>query len=375
MARSAPILWLLWSLWAISARAEKLFEGTGSYKSIVGIQELNHQGFFSRATNVTTEQRLRLEGTAHWNGFRLELANETSLTIQSPLRPIQPLPDGIPRAAWNTRWKLVDNDGTSLVTRLDRANLKWSDGSLALIAGKQVVALGVGHLFTAVSQTPRQPFVIVDPEYPIPEDAVTVQWEGALSVEARYLPKNPGQRSDNFHFRAKGSKGGYDLAMTAGRSDDKSFVGLETAGNLGESLLRGELILYDRNGTTLGQGLVGIDRAFNAKWSGEFEVFYSGGLVHRSSPYRGKWYSGARVRFEASQRWKLSATAIAGLNDPSVLANVNAWYSLSSSVDLGIGQFLGVGSATSEFAGQTALAPGISLGLPNFTYALMRFYF
>ncbi len=364
-----------------SARAEGLlagrprFERGGSFKSILQYQDLKHTGVFSRNDSLGTEQRLRLEGALVWGTFRLEIADETSFFAQTPLTSTIPLPNAIPTPAWNPHWTLTINDTIRAVTRLDRALLKWTQGSVSIIAGKQVVALGVGHIFTAVSQTPRQPFVIVDPEYPIPEDAITLEWDGALAVEARFLPKNPGQKSDNFHFRAKGSKNGYDLALTAGRSDDKSFVALETAGNLGESLLRGELTLYDRAGTTVGQGLAGFDHAFDAKWSGEVEVFYAGALVHRPSPYFGKWYAGARVKWEASERWRLWAIAIANLNDPSVLGHISLTYSWSTSLDLGFGQFMGFGKGTSEFGGQISIAPGMSLGLPNLTYALARYYF
>ncbi len=361
--------------------AEGLFAGrpriekSGSFKSILQIQQLNHQNFFSRSTGLAAEERLRLEGAFVWGPLRIELANQTEITAQTPLNPAFPLPDPIPRPKWDTRWTIADGSSFKAVTRLDRANVKWNQGGFSLIAGKQVVALGVGHLFTAVSQTARQPFVIVDPEYPIPEDAVTLQWDGALAIEARFLPKNPGQRSDNFHFRAKGTKYGYDLALTAGRSDDKSFVAIETAGNLGEALVRGEFTLYDKAGTTVGQGLGGIDYAFDAKWSAEAEIFYAGALVHRSSPYRGLWYFGTRVKYDLSERWKLSMFAIANLNDKSVLAQVNAFYSLSTNLELGLGQFLGLGSSTSEFAGTVPFSPTISLGLPNLTYALVRYYF
>jgi hypothetical protein len=338
-------------------------------------QSLNHTGLFGRNEGYSAEQRLRFEANVSWGPLRFELAEEGSLLTQTPLNPVVALPDPIPRPAWNIRRTIVDNGTVLLMTRVDRLNLKFSQGPVSVIAGKQVVALGVGHLFTAISQTPRQPFVIVDPEYPIPEDAVTVQWEGALALEARFLPRNPGQKTDNFHVRAKGSKGGYDVALTAGRSDDKSFVGVETAGNLGESLLRGEAILYDKGGSVVGQGLAGLDHAFNAHWSAELEVFYAGALAHRSSPYRGDWYTGLRVKWEATERWRVWLAGIVALQDVSVLGHASAFYSLTPSLELGLGQFLGMGSPTSEFGGRVALAPGVELGLPNLTYALIRYYF
>ena len=51
-------------------------------------------------------------------------------------------------------------------------------------------------------------------------------------------------------------------------------------------------------------------------------------------------------------------------------------YSLSSSLDLMVGQYVGVPSQSgSEFGGRLPVGNSLELGLPNMTYALIRYYF
>ncbi|MFM8313136.1 MAG: hypothetical protein ACKOA8_02515 [Deltaproteobacteria bacterium] len=317
--------------------------------------------------------------------LRIEIADETFLFYQNYNPTTVPIPDFSPTSAWNPKWNWFSNKEMTLYNRIDRAFLQLTYENVQLIAGKQVIAIGVGQIFNAVAQMQRYPLVFIDPEYPKTEDAVTFIWSGNLQLEARYLPKNPGQEKDNFHVRLKGSKKGFDVAFTGGRSDDKNFVGLETAGNLGDALLRAEVLGYTQKGKDYAQSLLGFDYVFSPKWSTKLEFFYNGfgerssqnlaAYPHRPAPFRGTWYAGNLTTWEIHPLLKANLLSIVNLKDPSALFHLYFNYSISNSLDLLVGQFYNCGKETSEFGGKLSISPTLSLGQPDITYAAIRWYF
>lgn len=360
----------------------------GNLKSIGSYQKLRSTGLFEDEKLWVWEERLRVIGAATWSNLRFEVHSETSFFLSSPNKSYVPLPSFVPANAWMASWNPVNLDSTKLSQKIDRAYAQYTDENVEVIVGKQVVATGVGRIFNAISQVPRLPFVIVDPEYPFTEDGFTGIWKGPLSLEARFLPKVQGQTKDNFHLRAKSSKHGFDVAFTGGRSDDKSYFGVETAGNIGDSLLRAEVVHYDKNGKDSVQALLGFDTVVSREWSFEVETFYNGfgrqggeyeisPLVHRSSPYQGLWYFGLHTAYELSQRLKLQFLGISNLLDPSFLGHVWLVQSLSTSIDISLGHFFSMGAwEDSEFGGQLPTVPrGGAMGVPDMTYIQLKLSF
>lgn len=356
-------------------------------KSILALQRLRQKNLFPHDDVPLTEQRLRFQKTIAKSWFFFEFANETSLFYQRRNNPAVAVPDSFPPSAWKAKWHLVDRDSLDIFHRIDRLYAQFSPDPIEIRIGKQVIAEGVGRLFAAVSQVPRFPFVVVDQEYPMTEDAVTFLWNGPLVLEARFLPKVASQKDQNFHFRAKGSKGGYDIAFTAGRSDDKPYAALESAGNVGASLLRGEIVGYDRRGGGFLQGLIGYDHVFSSTWSGDIELFHNGfgkqrpypvgPSLHRSSPYQGLWYAGTTLKWEMTARLKGVLNTIVNLLDVSALLHLYFSFSLGGNTELLLGQFLGVGGADTEFAGKQPIDPlgTLQIGLPDLSYFVFKWYF
>jgi hypothetical protein len=362
----------------------------GTFKSIASYQRLRQKNLFRHDSQWVSEQRLRLKGSATFEWFHLEAAHETSLFFQESNDPYFSIPSSQEPSFWDAEWHPVDKTWMDVYHKLDRAFLKLNLEPVEIIAGKQVVSLGVSRLFAAVSQVPRHAFVVVDPEYPRTEDALSVIWSGTFGLEGRFLPKLKDQREHNFHLRAKGNKSDYDFALTTGRSDDKIFIGLETAGNLGDALLFAEIVGYDVDGRNYGQGLVGIDQALSPKWKYIAEFFYNGfgkrksdyrveRYLHRSAPYRGNWYGGLSVTWETTDLLKTNLITIANIVDPSFLLNLSFNYSLGNSTELLLGQYLSLGEDDAEFGGELpllpAILPGIELGLPDLSYLALKWYF
>jgi len=347
---------------------------------------LRQQGFFEKSSQTFIEERARLYGSLTAGNWRIELANEASVFVRTANVATSPLPVAEPTSAWNTRGKWAESDSVLGTHRVDRANVRFREGDWEMIVGKQVVPNGVGHLFSAVSQVPRQPFVVLDPEFPITEDGVTASWNGPFTIEARYLPRVAGQTKDNFHLRAKGSQRGTDVAVTAGKSDDKTYLGLEAAGNWGDSILRGEMVGYDKNSAGWVQALLGWDYAYSATWRNEWEIFYNGfgtfrprgfsAPLHRSAPYQGQWYLGSNVVYDPDPRWKISLLTTIALPEPSALFHLSVTHSLDSNLDIISGAYLGVGSRDeSEFGGKAPALAGMALGLPDMIYLLLKWSF
>lgn len=363
------------------------FDFSGNFKSIVAQQNLKQTGVFEKDTVRFAEERLRLGVTAQKGWIRMEGASQFSLFIQNENPTLLPVPDLNPKSVWETRSRVAGGNSWELIHRIDRAVIQLHFGGSEILVGKQVIPTGTGHIFSAVSQTPRHPFITVDPEFPITEDAISLIFGGPFTLEARFIPKLPSQISHNYHLRAKGSRGNHDLAITAGKSDDKPYLGIESATGIEGSLLRMEAVLYAPQNRTVPQALIGVDHVFNHWFNVEAEIFYNGfGSVsnytlapfeHRSTPYRGFYYLGTRSTVEFTSLLKSTLYTITNLGDLSTLFRLSGNYSLYANVDLELGQYLSVASSgSSEFGGQLPLdSSGVKLGLPNMTYALLKYYF
>lgn len=362
------------------------YEKAGSIKSFFGFRNLNQQNVFERNHIFFNEDRFRIQGALTHPNFRLEFADEAFVFVERSNPSPLPLPNFSTTSAWKASWNLLERKNLLIVGRLDRFFAQFLFGDFQIIVGKQVIAIGVGHIFTAVSQVQRYLFDFINQEFPKTEDAVSFIWGGPVQVEARFLPKTSEQREQNFHFRVKGNKNGFDFGLTSGHSDDKYFLGLETAGNIGEGLIRSEIVGYDASGRKYLQGLIGFDYVFSPKWSGKLEFFYNGfgqskdyvfePFIHRTAPFRGQWYGALLVSWEIHPLLKSHWLSVVNLRDPSTLTHLYFDYSLSQSVDLLLGQFFNLGNSQSEFGGRLLVSPpNFELGAPNITYAALRWYY
>ncbi len=363
------------------------FHTWGSYKSIAAVTYLRQEGLYPKDTSPFAEQRFRFAGSLSRDWFRFEFANQLNLMTQVANDPYLPVPSFNPTPAFNTETLLYSSSSVRLTNLVDRAFVHMQLDPVEITIGKQVIGMGVGHIFSAVSQVPRLPFVIVDSEFPFTEDAITLSYVGPLVVQARFLPKVSGQQGHNFHLRLGESTPGYDFVMTMGQSDDKMFLGLEAAKNLGGFVLRGEFVGYEFERDGRFQGLLGIDRAFTAEFGLEAELFYNGfgadnslyyqiASDHRSSPYKGQWYAGLKINATLHPLVRTSLVAVNNLNDASTLLNLSVTYSLSDDLELLFGQYLSVHSDPyAEYGGSFPVTPTLASGIPDLTYLLLKLHF
>ena len=150
------------------------FEGGGSLKGFFVFEKLRQTGIYPHDEVPLHEQRLRLQSALTFKALRLELANETFFYLQRSNPPRFVLPDLNPKSAWNPKWSFYQSPSTEIFNRFDRAFVQMDLGPTKIVIGKQVIPIGVGQIFNAVSQMQRYPLIFIDPEFPKTEDAVTV---------------------------------------------------------------------------------------------------------------------------------------------------------------------------------------------------------
>src|SRR5690606_21308075 len=127
--------------------------------------------------------------------------NEVNVTAQPPYTTVVPIPYLGPQQALDLTAEIYTSDSLQLRTHIDRAFVQYTWGDTEIKVGRQVISMGIGKIYSAISQVPRRSFVVVDSEYPVTEDAVSVSYAGPMSLSARFLPKVNGQEGHNFHVR------------------------------------------------------------------------------------------------------------------------------------------------------------------------------
>ncbi|MCB0416961.1 MAG: hypothetical protein KDD39_04880 [Bdellovibrionales bacterium] len=360
----------------------------GSFKSIAAYEQLRQTNIYTADSIPFAEQRLRLGGALTKGNFRFEFANEVNVTAQPPNPTVVPIPYLGPKQAFDLTAEIYTSDSLLLRNYIDRAFVQYTLGDWEFKVGRQVVPMGIGKIYTAISQIPRRSFVVVDSEYPVTEDAVAVTYAGPMTLSARFLPKIEGQQDHNFHVRLGEQTMDYDLVLTAGKSDDKLFFGFEGAKNYGGFVFRGEAVAYKRNNDTILQGLFGMDRAFTPEFSGLVEVFYNGfgsnnplsynvfEQSHRSAPYIGQLYLGTNFNAQITPLFEGHLGSSTNLNDGSTLFHLYFNYSLSDELDLIFGQYFSVSpDPLSEYGGRIPLGFGFSTGLPDLSYFVLKYSF
>lgn len=390
---------LWWCLSTSTRASERPLEGggaqfrlSGSAKTIADLQFLRDQNLYTYRTQPQGEERIWLSSTFLYRRFMAEFTQEASVFVERQNPAALPVPDLNPVNAWDAQWSVWDSGSTRGIYRIPRLYLQLGSDDLEIRVGKQVIATGVGKIFSTINQVPRLPFTMVDQEYQRGEDAVSVVWGRGLVLEGRFLPKVSSQRDHNFHLRAKAQRSGYDIGLTTGRSDDKLYIGLEIAGNLGEDLFRAEVTGFNFDRRDVVQALVGFDHVFGPRWSLSVEAFHNGfgtdyadyrfgPPLHRSTPYRGRWYGGLTAAWEISDRLKANLATIVNVFDPSALFHLQGSRSLGNNLDLLLGGYLNwAGRPQGEFGGTlpVSLGPvptGVAVGLPDLIYTALRWYF
>lgn len=416
-----PVPWLLGLLLALGAQqalAEaSLFQG-GHLKGLLQGASYPDDSLFRQAVGAVahdqgSELRLnfrsaadRVSLTADYQllgrfGDSLDLARAfDGLFLVPPA-----LPDDEQRW-WDLTSTISDRESRLLVQRLDRLHLDYTGDKTVLRFGRQAVSWGNGLIYNPMDFfNPFDP-AQVDTEYKIGDDMAYGQylldsgsdWQFVTVQRRDQAGKVSSEvRSTALKFHGFGLEREYDLLLAEHYTD--TMVAGGGSMNLGEAVLRGDLVLTDAaDGWT-------ASLVANWSWSWEWhgvnmsavaEYFFNGfGL--RESDYSvekiaaatdltdrlargelftlGRHYAAGSLLVEVTPLLNLTPNLFVNLGDGSALAQVVAQWNIAQDWQLLGAVNLPLGPDGTEFGGLESGLDGLYLSAGPSLFAQLAFYF
>ena len=323
-------------------------------------------------SNASNFNRFRLNVDPSAGPFSLELAYEHGVTFQQ--HPIQ-LGLGLTGLQSGAEW--WDLGGTITPARqqnavwthrLDRLNIGWSPtDNVDIRVGRQAISWGTTQFLN-----PADPFVPF-----VPSDPIRLYRAGVDAFRARVYPN---ARSEiDFVVRPTRTAEGEELTallrgLTTWRNweisgwggslygDTAGAIGL--AGGIGPWAVRTEVVVRDYDGTVVGRGTIGIDRAFFLGAAGRALTFaweyQRDGLgavspddllrVFASPQFRrsefqvfGQDETMLSMSYELTPLWNVSVFGLHNLNDGSTLLAPTVGYNAGPNTSVSASVYFGLG--------------------------------
>lgn len=329
---------------------------------------------------------------------------------QAPALPLAPgagqsaLPDD-DRRWWDLTHEIGSSDDSLTLQRLDRLHVGYTSERVVLRLGRQAVSWGNGLLFNPVDVfNPFDPTAI-DTEYKTGDDMLYGQYllpSGSdwQLVQVRRRDEQGRASSEvssaALKFHGFGLEREYDLMLA--QHFDELLLAAGASTNLGEAVLRGDLMFADTEEGWVGSAVV------NAAWSwvwggrnmsGALEYFFNGhGLreddyslatLAREVPLRerlqrgelftlGRHYLAASLLVEMTPLLQLTPTLFANLGDGSALAQLALRWDMRQDWQL-LGAFnLPLGPAGTEYGG-IRVDQSVDLATGPALFAQLAWYF
>lgn len=211
---------------------------------------MDKQFFPSRSFGIS-ETRMRIHTNIYSGGIVLNGAlesragfsssNSGTLTEGSFFGKSKPLEH------WDLTNYHIDESLTSLSTRIERLDIKWSLGSYDIDVGRQPVSLGTSHFIGVLDVL--APFAPgdLDATYKPGIDAVRIRKGLGMTGEAEVIVAAAKEWSDGAILgRYRISLKGIDLEFVGGRFRRRGFGGVGWEGEVKSTGIWGELALFER---------------------------------------------------------------------------------------------------------------------------------
>lgn len=264
--------------------------------------------------------------------------------------------------------------------KIYRAYGTWTDDELTVIVGRQRVAWGQTRIWNPTDLfNPVSPFVIESGER-LGIDALSIEHSfGPLS--SVHVVYGPGRTSsdETAGARVRGNIKGYDLSIIFGEFRQKEVYGLDFAGSVGESGVRGEWTRTDPSDSPAGgedydRLVLSVDHSFPSTLYVLVEYLYNEGAVGRNAPLaaltnfsgeivtRNRRFLAANVGYEFHPLIRGSVTSIYDKDGEGFFTSPSVSYNIKQSVDLTLGA-------------QLFRDKGEYAGTDNLWYAVGQWYF
>lgn len=332
-----------------------------------------------------------------------------SLALDGELGELFPLPAGVPdddHRWWDLTHEISSTEDAFLVQRLDRLSLSWAGEKTVLRLGRQAVSWGNGLIYNPMDFfNPFDP-AAVDTEYKVGDDMLYGQY--LLDSGNDWQLVRVQRRDESGHvtgavastalkYHGFGLEREYDLLLA--QHFDQAIAGLGGVFNLGESVLRGDVMVTDADEDVV-TSLV-LNWSYSWTWadhnvSGIAEYFFNGfGLredaytpekiaaaeellarLRRGELFTlGRHYLAGALQVEMSPLVHLSPTLFYNLGDNSALAQLVLQWDVAQDWQVLGALNLPLGPAGTEYGGIEIGLEGLTLGTGPGLFAQVAFYF
>ncbi len=255
------------------------------------------------------------------------------------------------------------------ISRLHRANLTWSSGTVDVRVGRQRIAWGTGRFWSAIDRLNPVNLIALDPYERYGVDALLLeQHRTPLSTLSLAWVPVRGEKYSNSLLRWRDNHQGLDYAVTAGQVVDGQLIGIDFAGQFARAGWRAEAsAVRTLNGTTQLRWLAGADYALANTLVLSAEVFFDGsgqndttnydleGLLAGRRQSLGRRYVGIFANYEITPLLRWSNWLAVNLGDHSHYFSPRLAWSVRADLDLTLGAQIYRGPQGSEFGLRNSL--------------------
>ena len=321
----------------------------------------------SKQNQFSNLTRVRLRPTVYlWDGARFNLEYEiASLYFNAQNVFLGSAIGKTKTQIIRMNWIPVNENNFRLNHFIDRLYFKQNFKAGNIILGRQRISWGTGRTWN--------PTDLFNPNNPA--NFSKIEKDGADAVSLNYyfgsftdlnIVFNPNEKISNSNFAARfrTNVGEYDFSLMSGRFDKRIVAGLDLAGNLFESGIRGEgIISFDENNTSDNfiKFILGIDYQFTAELYALIEYHFNGQGKTDKQNYDvqklasgeilnlNKNYLNVSGNYQLSPLLSFGLSNIFNLNDGSGIIALTANYSIITDLYVNAGSQITYGSEFSEY--------------------------
>lgn len=281
---------------------------------------------------------------------------------------------------FNLTTTIYDAGPAAVVHRFDRASARFTSENFVFRVGRDAVSWGNGLVFQPMDIfNPFSP-TAVDKEYKSGDDMLYAQWLFAkgddlqlITIPRRNTSGMVDVAESSFAIKYRSRAGDRDTDILLARHYGENLVGVGTASDWGNAVVRGEFIASTSSTATVISGVANINYSWTWRKrnvSGFAEYFRNGfgiadtdystvatntaliSRINRGELFNvGRDYMVGGVTIGLTPRWQISPTLIWNLNDGSALWQIGASFDWKQNATILLGGIVPIGPQGTEFGG------------------------
>lgn len=275
---------------------------------------------------------------------------------------------GIKRVQYERQWldlsqSIVEENGVLYEHSLYRAYLSFRSDALDVDIGRQQIPWGVGHFVTPTDVFNPLSITSLEPEERDGVDAVNTTLRlGDLKINYVFTPRGRRLHPIRHGVRVSGDIRGFEVGGVGGTEGRDEFIGYDIAGNVGDAVVRHELLYHTAEiGKSYVGSAVNVDYNFNNGLYALMEYAFNGRGESRKVDYPvlqlangeiqhlGRHYLGLGLGYDITPLIRVEDRTFINLNDDSFYNRLEFKWSLRDDLMLEVGAIVMIGNQTDEF--------------------------